>query len=118
MTYAPEGEGPGLMNFDTALAYYFCLALPSTFTQPGDRLLAKPCNFTSEPSKSWLKQPCRCAAYIYLLLCQHSKGGGSGCRNAGGGKMVNAQIHIAGASERKRGSSLYKRIRQLRLQNT
>ena len=34
---------PGLVNFVVAVAYYFCLALPAAFTQPGDRLLAKPC---------------------------------------------------------------------------
>ena len=32
----------------------------------------------------FVKVAVSCAAYIYLLLCQHSKGGGSGCRNAGG----------------------------------
>ena len=31
------------MNFVTALAYHFCLALPAVFTQPADHLLAKPC---------------------------------------------------------------------------
>ena len=34
---------PGLVNFVTALAYHFCLALPAAFTQPGDHLLAEPC---------------------------------------------------------------------------
>ena len=33
---------PGLVNFVPALAYHFCLALPATFTQPGDHFLAKP----------------------------------------------------------------------------
>ena len=36
------------MNFVTALAYHFCLALPATFTQPGDHLLAEPCNASNE----------------------------------------------------------------------
>ena len=31
------------MNFITALAYYFCLALSAEFTQPGDHLLGEPC---------------------------------------------------------------------------
>ena len=31
------------MNYVAALATHFCLALPATFTQPGDTLLAKPC---------------------------------------------------------------------------
>ena len=30
----------GLVNFDPAVAYPFCLALPEAFTQPGDHLLA------------------------------------------------------------------------------
>ena len=29
---------PGLVNFVAVLAYYFCLALPAAFTQPGDHL--------------------------------------------------------------------------------
>ena len=32
------------MNFLAAVAYYICLALPAAFTQPGDFLLAEPCN--------------------------------------------------------------------------
>ena len=32
----------GLVNFVTALAYHFCLALPAAFTQPGQSLLADP----------------------------------------------------------------------------
>ena len=32
-----------LVYFVTALAYYFCLALPAAFTQPVDHLLAEPC---------------------------------------------------------------------------
>ena len=28
-------DAPGLMNFVPALAYHFCLNLPSAFTQPG-----------------------------------------------------------------------------------
>ena len=31
------------VNFVTALAYHFCLALAATFTQPGGHFLAKPC---------------------------------------------------------------------------
>ena len=49
-TAADRGESgsakrrsPGLVNFVTALAYHFCLALPAAFTQPGDHLLAEPC---------------------------------------------------------------------------
>ena len=33
----------GLMNFVPAVAYHFCLGLPAAFTQPGARLLQKPC---------------------------------------------------------------------------
>ena len=36
-------QSPGLVNFVTALAYHFCLALPAAFTQPGDHLLDDPC---------------------------------------------------------------------------
>ena len=32
------------MKFVAALGYHFCLALPATFTQPGDHLLGEPCN--------------------------------------------------------------------------
>ena len=32
-----------MVNFVTAPAYYFCLALPAAFTQPRDLLLAEPC---------------------------------------------------------------------------
>ena len=32
----------GLVNFVSALAYHFCLALPAKFTQPGNHLLAQP----------------------------------------------------------------------------
>ena len=35
---------PGLVNFDAALAYHFCLALPAAFSQPRDHLLAEPCS--------------------------------------------------------------------------
>ena len=34
---------PGLVNFVTAVAYLFCLALPTAFTQPGVHLLPGPC---------------------------------------------------------------------------
>ena len=34
---------PGLVNFVTALAYHFCLALPAALTQPGDHLFAELC---------------------------------------------------------------------------
>ena len=34
---------PGLVNFVPALAYHFCLNLPTAFTQPGARLLVEPC---------------------------------------------------------------------------
>ena len=37
-----KGSPPGLVNFITALAYHFCLALPAVFTQPGGHLLAEP----------------------------------------------------------------------------
>ena len=37
-------RSPGLVNFVIALAYHFCLALPAVFPQPGDHLLAEPCN--------------------------------------------------------------------------
>ena len=33
----------GLVNFVPAVAYHFCPALPAAFTQPGDHLLAQPC---------------------------------------------------------------------------
>ena len=41
---------PGLVNFDTAVAYHFWLALPAAFTQPVARLLAEPCTL------QWLLQ--------------------------------------------------------------
>ena len=31
------------MNFVPAVTDHFCMAQPSAFTQPGDRLLAEPC---------------------------------------------------------------------------
>ena len=31
-----------MVNFITAVAYHFCLALPAAFTQPGDHLFAEP----------------------------------------------------------------------------
>ena len=34
---------PDLVNFATALAYHFFLALPAVFTQPKDNILAEPC---------------------------------------------------------------------------
>ena len=36
-------RSPGLVHFVPAVAYHFCLNLPAAFTQPGARLLAKPC---------------------------------------------------------------------------
>ena len=33
-------RSPGLVNFVTALAYHFYLALPAAFTLPGDHILA------------------------------------------------------------------------------
>ena len=33
---------PGLVNYVSALAYHFCLALPTAFTQPGEHLSAEP----------------------------------------------------------------------------
>ena len=33
----------GSVNFVTALAFHFCLALRAPFTQPGDHRLAEPC---------------------------------------------------------------------------
>ena len=39
-------QSTGLVNFVTALAYHFYLALPASFTQPGDHLLAEPCRHT------------------------------------------------------------------------
>ena len=33
---------PGLVNFITAVADRFSLALPAAFTQPGDHILAEP----------------------------------------------------------------------------
>ena len=38
-----KSKSPGLVNFVTALAYLFCLALPAAFMQPGYHLLAEPC---------------------------------------------------------------------------
>ena len=32
------------MNFAVAVAYHFCLSLPTAFSQPGRSLLADPCN--------------------------------------------------------------------------
>ena len=36
-------RSPGLVNFVPAVTDHFCMAQPSAFTQPGDRLLAEPC---------------------------------------------------------------------------
>ena len=33
-------RSPGLVNFVTALAYHFCLALPAAFSQPGGPIFA------------------------------------------------------------------------------
>ena len=33
----------GFVNVVAAVAYHFCLALPTEFTKPGDHLLAEPC---------------------------------------------------------------------------
>ena len=40
----PKRWVPGLVNFVPAVACHFCLALPAEFTQPGDHLVAEPCN--------------------------------------------------------------------------
>ena len=37
------GRTPGLVEFVPAVAYYFCVALPAAFLQPGARLLTKSC---------------------------------------------------------------------------
>ena len=34
-------RSPGSVNFVTALAYHFCLALSAAFAQPGDHLLVE-----------------------------------------------------------------------------
>ena len=39
---------PGLVNFVTALACHFCLALHTLFTQPGDHFLSEPCTGSSK----------------------------------------------------------------------
>ena len=38
-----KGGPPGLVNFVTAVAFHFFLALPAALTQPGDHLLTEPC---------------------------------------------------------------------------
>ena len=38
-------RSPGLANFNAAVAYHFCLALPAAFMQPGDGLLLELCSF-------------------------------------------------------------------------
>ena len=38
---------PGLVNFVTAVAYHFCMALLAGFMQPGDHLLSDPCTMLS-----------------------------------------------------------------------
>ena len=38
----------GLVNFVTALAYNFCLALPAAFTQTGNHHLAELCTCTAK----------------------------------------------------------------------
>ena len=38
---AAKRRAPGLVNFVTALAHHFCLALPAAFTQPGSHLFAE-----------------------------------------------------------------------------
>ena len=36
-------RSPGVVNSFAAVAYHFCLILPTAFTQPGDHILAKLC---------------------------------------------------------------------------
>ena len=43
---------PGLVNFVIAVAYYFCLALPAAFTQPGSYLLSNHVPFTLQVWKA------------------------------------------------------------------
>ena len=38
-------QSPGLVNYVTALAYLFCMALPGAVTQPGDHLVAELCTY-------------------------------------------------------------------------
>ena len=44
---------PGLVNFTVAVAYHFCLSLPTTFSQPGRSLLAGPCKLFCDDNKSF-----------------------------------------------------------------
>ena len=39
-----------MVNFVTALACHFCLALPAAFTQPGEHLFVEPCTGPSAPT--------------------------------------------------------------------
>ena len=48
---------PGLVNSVPAVAYYFCLALPAAFTQPGVHLLAEPCG----------RKKCRCNVIVFCM---------------------------------------------------
>ena len=43
--YKARRQSPGLVSFVTTLAFHFCLALRTSFTQPGDHLLAEPCRW-------------------------------------------------------------------------
>ena len=36
-----------MVNSVAAVAYYFCLALPAAFTQPGAHLIAEPCTYAA-----------------------------------------------------------------------
>ena len=49
-------RGTGLVNFVPAVAYHFCLALPTEFTQPWARLLADPCTVRSDRMGTFHKQ--------------------------------------------------------------
>ena len=62
----------GLVNFISAVAFHFCLALPAVFTQPRAHLLAEPCTphsspplfrpFNLSPTKEKMENSCGCVS--------------------------------------------------------
>ena len=69
------------MNLVPAGAYHFCLALPTSFTQPGDHLLAKPCRGEALPARlldrqqATMMRTVRCCFVWKMrrLPCQNTK---------------------------------------------
>ena len=79
--FAPHLQGsayrqiPGFTNFVRAVAYHFCLGLAAAFTQPGTRLLAKPCTINRSDcglpllSAIGIEFPRR-AVHFWAVMCE------------------------------------------------